>query len=772
MWHYVSAPVRLTARNINVKPHANYRFADLCLVIGLLSGLVPGTVHSQGPTDGGGETLSRAELLRLSQDNPDEFALADRYVELFTEYAKERGELEAKQAALDKLKPSQLSRTGFPGLNSEDTAAIDELGKLVLVNVRETKDKIKSHATNHLDPQVQQVNGQWREVRGVRNAWLREQADVSAGKRVGWVVALINEDTRWYWLASSIAIFAVGLVFWHERRHEFRRRSHGVRGRYSVSVGGWLIGLLVMMLAFTVIAFFFSVPIARSLTKAARGEGDPAHQFQQEFEQLQQKKDAIRDDLIRVRKEYDRILELWSQSETDDDLRNEWKQVQSTQLQSQIDLALLDQMPSAIELDELEVRRLQRERKDNQQVIDRYETIQYRVSNGVGSGLTVLLGLFALTIVGGIYRRERTNRRTCPMCGTKGSLRRDEVSTPGVTPKLRCRHEIREGEPCRFECQPSYAHMDRVSFPTLGIPSAGKTHWLAMAYRELSRGGYPGRFSFETIQGKMSEDFDKISKEIIESRVGPSFTPARQLPYPLVFNFRDIDPIPFSTSNLLVNVFDFAGEVGRRGLNDPHRRRQLHADGFLFFLDPTRKSDAQQDELDKLRGELRELLDINSGSIKTAVAVCIPKLDLLLADPDAVKQSESFKGREDEFNPVLYNLNREDLEKYLSSLAKNDPTGRSLDANSIDAWSTETRVLCEKIWPGWNIERQVRDFFGGRYAFFPLTPVGLDSATGESVSLKEVGVMRPYGVLKPLIWMLDMNGYPCLEKGRREKEAS
>ena len=32
--------------------------------------------------------------------------------------------------------------------------------------------------------------------------------------------------------------------------------------------------------------------------------------------------------------------------------------------------------------------------------------------------------------------------------------------------------------------------------------------------------------------------------------------------------------------------------------------------------------------------------------------------------------------------------------------------------------------LRDTIWPGWQIERTIHDLFGGRYLFFPVTPVG------------------------------------------------
>ncbi len=65
----------------------------------------------------------------------------------------------------------------------------------------------------------------------------------------------------------------------------------------------------------------------------------------------------------------------------------------------------------------------------------------------------------------------------------------------------------------------------------------------------------------------------------------------------------------------------------------------------------------------------------------------------------------------------------------------------------------------DTIWPGWQIERTIHDLFGGRYLFFPLTPVGLD---GQGESDLTQRTICPFGLIEPLLWLLEMNGYPVL----------
>ena len=74
--------------------------------------------------------------------------------------------------------------------------------------------------------------------------------------------------------------------------------------------------------------------------------------------------------------------------------------------------------------------------------------------------------------------------------------------------------------------------------------------------------------------------------------------------------------------------------------------------------------------------------------------------------------------------------------------------------------------LCEMIWPGWKIVRQIRDLFGDRFMFFPMTPVGLDQPGVDDLTQRNI---EPYGIIEPLLWLLHMNGYPVLN---REKAKS
>ena len=75
--------------------------------------------------------------------------------------------------------------------------------------------------------------------------------------------------------------------------------------------------------------------------------------------------------------------------------------------------------------------------------------------------------------------------------------------------------------------------------------------------------------------------------------------------------------------------------------------------------------------------------------------------------------------------------------------------------------SAITGELRDTIWPGWNIEREVDEIFGGRFQFFPMTPVGLESKGEKDLSKVTI---RPFAVLEPLLWLLHMTGHPIFTK--------
>ncbi|MGN1274508.1 MAG: hypothetical protein ACI4UF_07955, partial [Thermoguttaceae bacterium] len=97
---------------------------------------------------------------------------------------------------------------------------------------------------------------------------------------------------------------------------------------------------------------------------------------------------------------------------------------------------------------------------------------------------------------------------------------------------------------------------------------------------------------------------------------------------------------------------------------------------------------------------------------------------------------------------------------FYEELGKIDPTGIAMNKDVINRRSELTDELRKKIWPDWDMESQINDLFGGRYKFFPLTPVGLDGVGEADLRLRTIA---PFGLVEPLAWLLEMSGYPTLD---------
>jgi hypothetical protein len=283
-----------------------------------------------------------------------------------------------------------------------------------------------------------------------------------------------------------------------------------------------------------------------------------------------------------------------------------------------------------------------------------------------------------------------------------------------------------------------YRENVKLCFPTLGIPQAGKTHWLAMVYRELNRGNYPNVIQFERIRSTSSDDFDVVVDEILNKKLGPMATQVGRIPHPLIFNFLDHDR--FGASNVLVNIFDYSGEVIRsQTIEDRQRQRALDGDGFFFFLDPTEPSETQSQALAGFREDLRRIKGIRTGKqVHVPIALCVSKLDLMVNQPYADPHGGGV------------------IEKFYRDLGE---LNWDLNVATIERRSKLMGQLRDTVWPGWQIERQIDDLFGGRFLFFPLTPVGLDGLGERDLTRRTIA---PVGLLEPLLWLLHMNGYPVL----------
>jgi hypothetical protein len=561
----------------------------------------------------------------------------------------------------------------------------------------------------------------------------------------------LGSEHRWFWLASLVAVGGLLGLFAVDRRHDIRRYLNGGRAR-GLGLGKALVAAFIALCGLTVAMFLASDgllvalletgPTGRAVAVLAdevRADREAARSLDSRLEtarrELTEKKDQVRQRMSRV-------LPAGSAN----DLFDAWWQNIDTTTRHRGQLQALDAVTKRFD----EYARAIAPGGTEAAAVATHQSkaVTWRRNASLLCGVIGigLLSLVAGGIVGffrGHARRTKKLADTCPLCLTVGKLEEGDGASDGggraAGGMVRCKNVITESpfEECDFDFPAMFRPVPKLCFPTLGVPSAGKTHWLAMVYRELNRGNFPEEVEFARIRSSSSEDFERIVEDILSSKRGPQATQVASLPKPLVFNFVDQDRL--GRSNILVNIFDYSGEVLRgMTLEDHQRQRAFTADGYFFFLDPTKDADEQTQPLANFRQDVRIVKKLRAGQqIRCPVALCVPKIDLLTGQPYA---DPSGGDAVDLFYRELGEI------------------GWQMDARSIAARSALMHRLRDTIWPGWEIERQIDDLFGGRFMFFPFTPVGLDGL-GEDLSNRTIS---PVGILHPLLWLIHMNGYPVL----------
>jgi hypothetical protein len=175
------------------------------------------------------------------------------------------------------------------------------------------------------------------------------------------------------------------------------------------------------------------------------------------------------------------------------------------------------------------------------------------------------------------------------------------------------------------------------------------------------------------------------------------------------------------------------------------RRRALLSEGFALFLDPAQVMRTTTDSIDsqirclqQFTEELHAMCGIPSEQpIDLPIAVCVSKIDLLVSHNPLGTEAVS-------------------LIRELRETMGGTPSLKLIEQRS----QLIARAL-PRIFPGWGVERDLRESFGGRYMFFPMSAVGLEESELGIDDLAERQV-TPFGTLEPLLWLLHMHGYRVL----------
>ncbi len=603
------------------------------------------------------------------------------------------------------------------------------------------------------------LRAQWFNVRrelelmNVRESQLNSQAAVRRSFQ-----ALLNFDNRWLWFNGTCGLCGLLVVAMWARRHELRRLMWTRRGQF------WLLGVTLSILAVAPVVptvLSFSMPAAKIVSADAEvpSADDPLAELAAEVAAA-----AAADETNGASKSVQQSPRdsTTLSSSHPGSVELQGALVLAGQVEQHLQQAAIAAFVAADlaehlqkDLKEFENQRPAYEAADAQ---DRSSRFVQKFSGAItGSAMTLACGLLGLSLWSAERRKRREVAATCPKCLAVGKLRpADDTQRLGLR-KLECTNVIVEEpfEDCRFSFSEADADVQKLGFSTLGIAQSGKTLSLVMLYRTLRRGAGAAAGKFERIASVGAESFDGFMDQVLSSRISLRATGIDAIPEPVMFRMADRDRL--GSTQIMASLFDYAGAITMNALGgnawsptaDFHRKRALDSDGFFFFIDPTRHADTQIEALDMFRDDLRLVKGLRLGQKMTRpVALCVSKIDTLVAQPQCAGMIEPFY---DELRKI-----------------EHEHPGISLRA--IERRSQLMLEYRDLIWPGWEVERAIADLFGGRFMFFPQTPVGLQQQELEGLQEQRIEpgdlsqrTFDPKYILEPLLWLLHMNGYPVLD---------
>jgi len=356
--------------------------------------------------------------------------------------------------------------------------------------------------------------------------------------------------------------------------------------------------------------------------------------------------------------------------------------------------------------------------------------------------LLLITGVGGFWFQRGVRKRMKELGETCPLC-LSDSFKNTEVRRCPVV----LNEDIGDEGICNFNYQAAYRELQKLSFATLGHPSSGKTFWLALCFNQIILGqDIPDFVHMEEQPAEGTHKIEEILKYILEDKMHPEATDPGIMPRPVLFNFRDRDP--FGASNELISFLDFSGELLQDLEDDvePEEGTQLYralmADGFLYFLDPMLGSTEQTKSFRDFRNALRKLLKLSLGAqAHTPVAVCISKIDII--------------------GCMEYANERGAVGKFYEKLSE---IGTGCTMEKIRQRSDAVKELLPFMWPDWEIERQIKDFFVGRIMFFPTSPIGIGQPFENDRESIEDRNIEPFLIVEPMLWLVHMTGHLVLDE--------
>lgn len=617
------------------------------------------------------------------------------------------------------------------------------------VAAKRLQSELEAHdafVTNEFAPAWEKLAAERLRVAAARDAVERDE------RKAQQTALALGTENRWFWLSALVAVSSLLALFMIDRRHEIRRYLNGGRAQ-GLGLGKLLVAAFVLLCVLTAALFLASDGILVDLLERSSGESAATRLAKQAetddaaVSEIESRLTAQQKEVERLRQELEAECAKFVPIEQAGQLFDDWWAYWKTAAKRGAQLGSLELCRGRFDATMAEMKVDDAAIATARESAAKWRRYSSRLSGVIGVLILALVGTGMGMFVRGVRAREKTLSVTCPLCLAEGKLEPFESYDGHGGGMVRCTNVMSEKPfvECDYDFPQEHRSLAKLSFPTLGIPASGKTFWLAMAYHRIGlREDLPPKpVELMKLRTSASEAVEELVRNILQSKVKPQATKSASLPRPLVFNFSDNDVV--QRSSILVNVFDYSGEVYQRmSLEDYQKRLALKADGYLMFVDPT--SDAisglsripeQIKALDDFQIDVRAVNHLQAGEqLCRPIAICVPKIDLMVNEN--------------------YALGGNVVERFYAELSE---IGWGMDMSSIRRRSDLMRNLRDTIWPNWNIERAVDDLFGGRYMFFPLTPVGLDDPGEIDLSRRHI---TPLGLLHPLMWLLHMNGYPVL----------
>ncbi len=688
---------------------------------------------------------------------------ASQYVEAFTRHrliTAQEQEMPGLVSRVQLMAPAR-SAVGQPTSDSSLLQLVDhELLRNAAPSIRMSVGSETQHIATAVDglaakteAELERAKSEWITVRSRRiNLEMQAMEIAGAGSVAAQLATLLNSRNLGLWLGAVLSAAGLIAAAWYTRRHYFRRLFWVRQNKFRFLVAS-LCGVLLVLIFPAVVIFLSGDQAYNSLMEATVSES-PVSKEQRLLQQLigdprlmdgeraiSAAENQIRTAMAEMETHARGVTLPNGRSAFSESVRILRSAILLGAQQSL--LREITEPPGEYDMDRELSGLADATIRNNVALLQQSRKRCYQVAAIMGLGLLSAFGAAGFYLLKKETAERKKYRSTCPQCCTVNSMK--PVTAKGGGTNLVCNAEIEDemgiSESCGFSYDESNGDIPKLMFPTLGINATGKTHWMAMNYRQLNFGNAPDGVHFERLKSEKTEEFDEKIRLLLENRSAFEATYHTQgFVHPLMFVLQDADPLPLSKTQLIANLLDLGGIVTRER-DHPLRNSALNGNGFLFFLDPTRNVEEQNEALSLFREDVRMAQKLKPHQqMQRPLAICISKIDLI--------GTEAYVGSLPAVADEFYRALRE-------ADSKNPPMSLALIRARHEIMSGYVQTL----FPGWDVLKSVASLFGPRVSFFPLTPVGLQAPGSGGFDRM---AQDPYAIIEPLLWLIHMNGYPIL----------